>query len=75
MAHAIAIARFTQVVGQLGHIFSAAGDDHLGLAALQLHHAVRQGLKSGTTLAVNGIGGALLRIPARSWQMRAIKPL
>lgn len=63
MAHAIAIARFTQVVGQLGHIFSAAGDDHLGLAALQLHHAVRQGLKSGTTLAVNGIGGALLRDP------------
>lgn len=30
VAHAIAIARFTQVVGQLGHIFSAAGDDHLG---------------------------------------------
>ena len=63
MAHAIAIARFAQVVGQLGHIFRSAGDDHLGLAALQLHHAVRQGLKSGTTLAVNGIGGALLRDP------------
>ena len=63
VAHAIAIARFAQVVGQLGHIFRSAGDDHLGLAALQLHHAVRQGLKPGAALAVNRIRGALLRDP------------
>ena len=60
VAHAGAPAGGGHVVGQLGEGLGATGDDDLGLAALDLHDAVGDGLQAGTALAVDGVGAGLV---------------
>ena len=60
VAHAGAPAGAGHVVGQLGEGLGATSDDDLGLAALDLHDAVGDGLQAASALAVDGVGAGLV---------------
>ena len=60
VAHAGAPAGGGHVVRELREGLGAAGHDDLGLAALDLHDAVGDGLQAGTALAVDGVGAGLV---------------
>ena len=61
MTHTGAPAGVGDVIRKLGEALGAAGNDDLGLAGLNLHDPIGNGLQAAAALASNGIGTGLIR--------------
>ena len=60
VAHACAPSCILNIIRKLGEAFRSCRDDDIRVTGLDQHRGVRDGLKAGTALAVDGVSSGLL---------------